>query len=128
MNNLKEQLDRDPYMNFLGAKFDFVEDGSAICSLVITEQMFNFLGVPHGGMIFSLADAALSAACNSDHMPSYAIDINCSFFKMTSAGDKLIAKADRINTTKRTGYYRIDVFCNEDLVATLNARVFRKET
>jgi len=128
MKSLKEQLDRDPFMNFLGGKFDFVDDGSAICSLVITEKMFNFLGVPHGGMIFSLADAALAAACNSDHQPSYALDISCSFLKMTSVGDKLIAKAERINTTKRTGLYRIDVFSNEDLIATLNARVFRKGT
>ena len=126
MNDLHQQLKDDPYLKFLGIEVDAAVDGHAVCSLTIAEHMLNFLGAVHGGLIFSLADAAFSAASNSDWSPSFALDVSGSFLKSVRPGDRITADAVRINTTKRTGLYRMNVRHNEDLIATFNGTVFRK--
>lgn len=89
--------------------------------------MFNFLGVVHGGLIFCLADVAFSAASNSDHRPSYALDVSGSFLKTAKLGDVIRAEAKRIHTSRRIGVYAMQVFNNDDLIATFNGTVFRKQ-
>lgn len=126
MDSLLKRLNDDPFARFLGVSVDNVEPGHASCSLTIREHMFNFLGVVHGGLIFCLADVAFSAASNADHMPSYALDVSGSFLKTAKPGDVIRATAERIHTSKRIGVYRMQVFKNDDLLATFNGTVFRK--
>ena len=126
MNDIAAQVANDPYARFLGIRLDSVEEGYAACSVTITDDMFNFLGVVHGGLIFTLADVAFSAAGNQDHLPSFALDVCGSFLKTARLGDVLVAKAKLIHTTRRTGLYRMDISCNDELIATFNGTVFRK--
>jgi acyl-CoA thioesterase len=126
MNDLFHKVKADPYANFLGINIDKLEKGYSLCSVVITEAMLNFVGLVHGGLIFSLADVAFSAASNSDHSPSYALDVSGSFLKSADVGDSIIAEARLVHTTKRTGLYRMEVKKNGELIATFNGTVFRK--
>ncbi len=126
MKELLEKVSGDPYANMLGIRVDKVEKGYALCSVTITENMLNFLGLVHGGLIFSLADVAFSAASNSDHTPSYALDVSGSFLRGVAVGDSVAAEARLVHTTRRTGVYRMDVTRNGELVATFNGTVFRK--
>ena len=126
MNDMSRQVKNDPYLNFLGIEVESVGEGKALCSLTVQEHMLNFLGLVHGGLIFSLADAAFSAASNSDHSPSCALDVSGSFVKSVQVGDRITAEAVRLNTTRRTGLYRMDVRHNDELVATFNGTVFRR--
>ena len=126
MNDITEKIANDPYVRFLGINIDKVEKGYASCSVTITENMFNFIGLVHGGLIFSLADVAFSAASNSDYLPSYALDVSGSFLKTAKIGDVIVAEARLIHTTKRTGVYRMNVLNNNELIATFNGTVFRK--
>lgn len=127
MDSLSKRLNDDPFARFLGVSIDRVDPGYASCSLIIKEHMFNFLGVVHGGLIFCLADVAFSAAGNADHLPSYALDVSGSFLKTAKLGDVIRAEATRIHTSKRIGVYRMQVFHNDDLLATFNGTVFRKQ-
>jgi acyl-CoA thioesterase len=126
MNDIAVQVANDPYARFLGIRVDRVEEGYASCSVTITDNMFNFLGVVHGGLIFTLADVAFSAAGNRDHSPSFALDVSGSFLKTAQLGDILVAEARLIHNTRRTGLYRMDISCNDELIATFNGTVFRK--
>jgi acyl-CoA thioesterase len=126
MDEFLETVRKDPWANFLGVEIEKVEKGYACCSVVIREEMLNFLGAVHGALIFSLADVAFSAASNSDYSPSLALDVSGSFLKGAVVGDTLKAEARMLNTTKRTGMYRMDVMRNGELIATFNGTVFRK--
>ncbi len=123
---LLQKVRREPYAASLGIRVDAVEEGYASCSVTVTGEMLNFLGVVHGGLIFSLADVAFSAASNSDHFPSYALDVSGSFLRAPQVGDVLTAEARREHGTKRTGVYRIEVTGGDELIATFNGTVFRK--
>lgn len=109
MNDFKTQVSRDPYANHLGICFERIEPGFAECSLTVSETMFNFLGLVHGGLVFSLADAAFSAASNRDHSPSYALDVSGSFLRSAKLGDIIKAEAVLIHSTRRTALYRMTV-------------------
>jgi acyl-CoA thioesterase len=125
-SDIMKKVGEEPYAASLGIRIDGVENGRAVCSVTITEKMLNFLGVAHGGLIFSLADVAFSAASNSDHFPSYALDVSGSFLRAPQVGDLVTAEARRVHSTKRTGVYRIEVTTGEKLIATFNGTVFRK--
>lgn len=125
MTDYKTVVQTDPYANHLGICFDRVEPGFASCSLTIKEYMFNFLNVVHGGLVFSLADAAFSAASNRDHSPSYALDVSGSFLQSAKLGDMLRAEAQLVHATRRTALYRMTVLNGEDLVATFNGTVYK---
>lgn len=126
MNKILELMRNDPYAGLLGVRLDEVENGRALCSVTVTPDMFNFLGVIHGGMIFSLADVAFAAASNYEHPPSFALDISGSFLKTASVGDVIQAEAALVHTTRRTGVYTIRVSSNGKLMAIFNGTVFRK--
>lgn len=126
MEELLAQLKEDRYAKYLGIEVERVDKGYARCSLTVTGEMINFLGLLHGGLIFSLADVAFSAASNSDYSPSYALDISGSFLRSAAVGDKLISEAKLIHTTKRTGIYAMEVRNGYELVALFNGTVFRK--
>ena len=126
MDEFLKTVRKDPWANFLGVTIEKVDKGYACCSVVIREEMLNFLGAVHGAMIFSLADVAFSAASNSDYSPSLALDVSGSFLKGAVVGDTVKAEARMLNTTKRTGLYRMDVSKNGELIATFNGTVFRK--
>ena len=57
---------RDRYGELLGIDVVEVGDGRAGVALTADERHANFLGLVHGGAVFSLADAALAAASNSE--------------------------------------------------------------
>ncbi len=126
MEELHARLREDPYANYLGIEVDRLDKGYALCSLTVTEQMINFLGLLHGGLVFSLADVAFSAASNSDYSPSYALDVSGSFLRSAKVGDKLISEAKLVHTTRRTGIYRMEVRNGDELLALFNGTVFRK--
>lgn len=125
MTDFKTVVQTDPYASHLGICFDRVEPGFASCSLTIKEYMFNFLNVVHGGLVFSLADAAFSASSNRDHSPSYALDVSGSFLQTAKLGDVLRAEAQLVHATRRTALYRMTVLNGEDLVATFNGTVYK---
>ncbi len=126
MDDITQKILKDPFIRFLGISVDAIEKGYSRCSVVIKDEMLNFNGALHGGLIFSLADVAFSIASNSDHLPSFALDVSGSFLKTAQVGDKVVAEAKMIHTTKRTGLYRMEVFKGNELIATFNGTVFRK--
>ena len=116
----------DPYASWLGIQVDEAKRGHSSCSVVVTEKMLNFLGLVHGGLLFSLADVAFSVASNMEGPVAYAIDVNGSFFKSAKVGDTLTAKATRVHRGRRTGVYRMEIFNNDDLIAAFNGTVLIK--
>lgn len=105
-----------------------VGHGESECAIVITDNMLNFLGVPHGGLLFSLADAALSAASNSDHRPSYAINVSGSFLAKVRTGDKIIAKAKRVHQSHKTALYEIEVLHDANVIAKFHGTVYKSKS
>ena len=69
-----------------GMKLLAAGEGYAKVSLAITADMLNGLGTAHGGIIFTLADAAFAYACNSRNEAAVAQQASITFLTPGRAG------------------------------------------
>ncbi len=119
----------DAFARFLGAAVTIVAPGHSRVTLTVTEQMTNFHGMTHGGVVFALGDLAFAAAGNSRGQVAVALNVNICFLNPSKVGDRLVAEAKECHLGGRTGLYEITVV--EEKSGTLIARsqdlVYRKK-
>lgn len=86
----------NPYCSRLGIYIDELGAGYARSVKTITAEDSNPLGVPHGGVYFSVADNA--AGCAMSTHGYAAVTVNCTYNFMRSAkiGDTLTAEAREV--------------------------------
>ena len=125
---INEYIRKDPFAAHLGAKVEIIEPGHSRVSLTITEEMTNFHGTTHGGVILALSDMAFAAASNSHGQVAVALNVGISFLKATKPGDQLVAEAKEEHVSGRTALYDIKVSDAQtgDLVAKSQNLVYRK--
>jgi acyl-CoA thioesterase len=93
--------------------------------LTVTEDLCNFHGTPHGGAIYSLADAAFAAASNAEGDTALALETNISYFEAVEVGETLTARAERVHQRGRTASYRVTVTDGRDgEIAAFRGRVY----
>lgn len=101
-------------------------EGTATAELDIKDHMLNAHGTVHGAIIFSLADYVFAAASNSYGKTSVGLSTNVNFMAPGNVGMRLIAKAVEEKRNNRTGWYKIRVESDGELLATMDALVYRK--
>lgn len=106
---LRTRIQDDPWTRALGVQFLVLGRGFCRLGLTVQPHMVNFQGYPHGGVIFSLADIAFGAACNSQGEPARALTMTISFLTAVPAGSRLVAEAREIKQGRRAGFYQVNV-------------------
>lgn len=109
----------DPFASGLGARLLDVEVGRARVELLAQERHCNDLGAVHGGVLFSLADVALSVASNArDGEVAVAITGSIHYLRPGRVGDRLVAEAVEQHRGGRLGSYEIAIRSGEETIAT----------
>jgi acyl-CoA thioesterase len=106
---IAKTIQKDPFSNYLGAIIEIIKPGHSRVSLTVTDDMANFIGTTHGGVIFTIADMAFGAACNAGGQKAVALNENISFLKPSKPGDRLVAEAKEQETGGRIVSYGITV-------------------
>ena len=128
LERLFEKFSLDPYCRLLGIRLVELKRGYSRVTLRVSEEMLNFHGVAHGGLILSLADAAFAAASNSHNQVAVALNININYRRPVRAGEELTAEAFEENLGKTTALYRMVVKNSAgQLVALCQGLVYRRE-
>jgi len=124
---LFRKINQDPFANWMGIELQELRPGYSRVAMMLTPQMVNFHGIPHGGAIFSLADAAFAAAGNSHGQAAVALSMTINYLAAASPGARLVAEAQELRKGHRSGFYQIMVRTESgDLVAACQAVVHRK--
>ena len=120
---------QDPFAQRLGAEVEILAPGHSRVTLAITEDMANFHGITHGGVIFALGDMAFAAASNSSGQTAVALNVAINFLKATRPGDRLVAEAREQHAAGPTALYDITIrdAVTGDLVARSQDLVYRKK-
>ncbi len=122
-----EHLRQDKFAQHLGIELLEVRAGYAKCAMVVTDAMLNAHYRAHGGALFTLADYAFAAACNSHGQIAVALEVKINFLEAITAGTQLFAEAKEEALSTRIGLYRLTVTNAEgDLVAVAQATAYRK--
>ena len=108
-SRVQEMLGSDPYALSLGIELVSVTDDEIVVGLTVLPHHVNFLGVGHGGLVFSLADCAFSLASNNAGDRAVAIDTHLVLTAAAKPGDPLQASVVETSRGRTLGTYRVDV-------------------
>lgn len=109
----------DTYAQRLGIELVRVTDDEIVVAMDVTDSHTNFLGVGHGGMVFSLADCAFSLASNSAGDPAVAIDTHLVLTAASRPGNRLQARVRELSRGGTLGTYRAEVTRDDGRTAAL---------
>jgi acyl-CoA thioesterase len=122
-----KQVKNDPYAQSLGIQLTKFEAGFAEAILEVQDHMVNAYGTVHGAVIYALADHAFSVACNAYGKSSVGLSTTIQFIEAAKPGDRMVARATEVRRNFRTGFYRIEIFHEQNLIATMEAVSYRKD-
>ena len=106
-------LNADRASAAFGITLKAVSPGAATCEMTVREDQTNGHGTCHGGVIFTLADTAFAAACNSYNMLAVAQSNSITYIAPGQLGDRLTAVARETSRAGRSGVYDVQV-TNQD--------------
>ncbi len=103
---IKNAFGQEPFARMLGLNVLEVGSGYAVVELVVRPDHLNLHGTAHGGIVFSVIDAAFELASNSHGTSAMALSVTMNFLRAVQDGDTLTAEAREVDLTRRTGNYR----------------------
>lgn len=117
---------RDRLCRTLGIRVTEIGLGWATTRMTIEEKHLNGADVVQGGAIFTLADLALGAACNSHGVMALAVNCTIAFAKSGVSGD-LTAHARESVVSGPLATYVVDVRNDAgEIIATFQGTCYRK--
>lgn len=128
MGQLDTLFRATPLYGLLGVEMVAWSPGTSRFRLATRPEHANLGGSVHGGVLFSLADAAFEVACNAYGRVAVALETSCHYSAATMVGDVLQAEAVEVSRTRRTASYRIEIRAEgDDLRAWYMALAYRTE-
>jgi acyl-CoA thioesterase len=116
----------DALSQSLGMQIQTVDEGKAVVSMQVKQDMVNGHQTCHGGIIFSLADSAFAFACNSQDQVAVASNCSIDFLRPALIGDKLTAISEVQYQGNKTGVYQTMVTNqNNQLIAIFKGKSAR---
>lgn len=99
----------DHASKWVGLTLEEVGPGYARMTCKVRDEHLNGHGICHGGIIFTLADSAFAFACNSHNRVAVAQHNSISFLSPGKAGEVLVAEAQEMSLTGRSGLTDVTV-------------------
>ena len=127
MEKIFQLMQKDHFAAANGIKLIEVGEGTAKAVMVINENHLNGFNTVQGGALFTLADLAFAAACNSRNKMAVSLNANINYIKPVSSGT-LTATAREVDLKRSISIYSVDIH-NEtgELIATFQSTAYRKE-
>jgi acyl-CoA thioesterase len=118
-------MSSDEASRSLGIEVESYGDGRAVARMTVRSDMVNGHAIAHGGLIFTVADTAFAAACNSVASPTVAASAEIVFIAPARLGDELVATAAERTSFGRSGIYDVTVRRGDEVVAEFRGRSHR---
>ena len=109
----------------LGIEVVSYGSGRAVARMLVRADMVNGHQIAHGGLVFTLADTAFAAACNSVAAPTVAAAAEIVFVAPARLDDVLEASAAERTSFGRSGIYDVTVRRGNDVIAEFRGRSHR---
>ena len=118
-----EMAGRDAVSSMLGVERLECRAGKSVVAMTIGPEMINSHGIAHSGVIFTLADCAVSLASNSHNERAVAANASIAFLQACRLGDRLIATAREVARQGHTGIYDVRVANGSAVIAEFRATI-----
>lgn len=120
---------KDFFSQWMGVELSTISEGYCKLQMPVKKEMLNGFGILHGGVTFAFADSAFAFASNSYGKVSVSLNANMTYAKPAKEGDVLIAEAQKLSLTNRTGTFDVKVSnqTSQETIALFRGTVFRTE-
>lgn len=126
---IKKQFEQDQYAKTLGIILDDLTQTTIKMHMQLQPEMNNLFQRPHGGVIYSLADAAFSILGNNVNNISVALDCTISYHASPEPNSLLRVEGEMLCNTRRTGNFIFKIYSNNENktihIATMMSTVYR---
>ena len=102
--NKKDYFSREHNIRLLA-----LSDTSSEAEMEIAPINCNFMGNPHGGLLFGLGDIAVGVIALTTGMRCVTLNGNINYLKM-AVGKKVLAKAREVSRGNRLRVYDVDIY------------------
>lgn len=128
MEKVREYINaNDRLARFLGIEIVAIGPGTATARMRMGEDHTNSLGMAHGGTLFTLADLAFAAACNSHGNVALGVQASIHYHRPVASGI-LTAEARELTQGGRMASYLVEVRDESaNLVASFQGLAYRKK-
>lgn len=110
-------VENTPFYQLVGIRLSALGVGQAEFKLIASHQHTNPMGLLHGGVLMSLADAAMGNAIRSMGIRGVTADCSTAFVAAASIKGELLAQGKVVKAGKRLVYTRAEVYCDGKIVA-----------
>ena len=110
--DVRARVARSRFHSWMGMRLERLEDGESEVALEVGPDHVNLMGVLHGGVISSLADAATGIAMLSaldDGWSHLTTSIQLTFLASGGLGDRVVARGRVVKRGRSFGYAEADV-------------------
>ena len=111
--NLKKLVEfrnrSNPFCQRLGIRVEEIQQGYARSVMTVSPEDTNPLGIPHGGVYFSLADTTCGSAAASHGFKAVTMDASYHFLRSAAVGDTLIAEARELKAGRTVCVYELRI-------------------
>jgi acyl-CoA thioesterase len=118
---VRNRFEKDKFAKSLGIVLDQLTDDTIQMHMPLREDMFNWFDRPHGGVIYSLADAAFSVLGNNNNNLAVALDCSITYHASPDLGTILIVEGKTLSATRRTAAYLFKIYMEKEQTRTLIA-------
>jgi acyl-CoA thioesterase len=124
---IKSFFRKDVFAEFVGIELVDAGGGRSTARLQLRDHHMNGLGIVHGGAVFTLADLAFAAACNSRGQVAVAIHCSISYLK-AAQGDFLLAEAREVAAGSKIAAYSVRITDGTgEIVSVFEGMAYRKK-
>ena len=118
---VRKQFERDAYAKSLGIVLDDLTDDRIRMRMQVREDMLNLFNRPHGGAIYSLADAAFGVLGNNKNNLSVALDCSITYYTSPDPKTLLVVEGETLSTSRSTAGYLFNIYMDNGQTRTLIA-------
>lgn len=123
MDNIKKPV--PPFWDHIQLEEVFSENGHSQIKCHVFENLFNFSGFVHGGVLATLIDASIGSAVRStlDNQSSATVDLNVKYIR-PGKGNTLIAKASLSHKGRTLAVGTSEIFDENNRLIAIGTATF----
>ncbi|MGI5880374.1 MAG: PaaI family thioesterase [Syntrophomonadaceae bacterium] len=118
---IQNSIRETPYYQTLSIALSRIGLGTAEVTVTSRAEHTNPLGLIHGGLIMSLADAAMGNAVRSLGIRGVTVDCSTAFLSSAALGDLIIARGRVLKSGKSLIFAHAEIWAGEKLIADSKA-------
>ncbi|MDD2509754.1 MAG: PaaI family thioesterase [Syntrophomonas sp.] len=122
---IADSIGDTPYYKLLGIQVGNIGPGLAELSVTVDLKHTNPLGVTHGGLMMSLADAAMGNAIRSLGIKAVTVDCSTGFISSAQQGETVIARGEVLRAGKNMLFAQAEVRAGNRLLSNSKASYFK---